>query len=275
MDYNFFVSLQKRIFVMCPVINMFGFEIQSYALVALVGFVLTALLAVRLGKARDINSYISLWATLVSGVGIFAGGHLLFAITNIKEIVVLAQNGNLSLDGLLPFISGMVFYGGFFGALIAVFIYCKINKDVSKKDIFDIFAVSVPLFHFFGRIGCFFAGCCYGVESDFGIATYINTSPLHYGISRFPVQLLEAFLNLLIFILLILLYKRKKLRGELILVYMSSYAPVRFVLEFFRGDEVRGFVFGLSTSQFISLLLLAFLCVYSIIKFIKKSSVRN
>lgn len=274
-DYNFFISLQKRIFVMCPVINIFGFEIQSYALAALAGFVLTALLAIRLGKARNINSYTSLWATLVSGVGIFAGGHLLFAITNIKEITALIQKGDLSFSGLLPFISGMVFYGGFFGALVALLIYCKLNKHVGRKDVFDIFAVSVPLFHAFGRVGCFFAGCCYGVESEFGIVTYINTAPAHYGISRFPVQLVEALFNLLIFALLILLYKRNKLHGNLILVYMSLYAHVRFVLEFFRGDEVRGFVLGFSTSQFISLLVLAFLCIYCIAKFIKKSSIRK
>lgn len=258
---------------MYPVINIFGLEIQSYSLFATAGYVITAFLTVYLGKLRGMHSYKSLWATLVSGVGIFAGGHLLFAVTNIKAIIGLFQNSSFNFTALLPYISGMVFYGGFSGAIVSLLVFCKLNKDVSRRDIFDIFAVSVPLFHTFGRIGCFFAGCCYGVESDFGITSYLNISPAHYGVSRFPVQLVEALFNLLIFALLILFFKRKKLYGKLILVYMSIYAPVRFVLEFFRGDAVRGFVFGFSTSQFISLLIIVFLCLYGVVKIIKKSSI--
>ena len=258
---------------MYPVLNIFGFEIQTYSLLSAIGFVLTALAAVYLGKLRNIHPYKSLWATLVSGVGIFIGGHLLFAVTNIKAIIKLCQSDRFNMDNLLSYISGMVFYGGFFGALVVLLIYCKFNKDVSRNDIFDIFAVSVPFFHAFGRVGCFFAGCCYGVECNFGITTYLNTSPTHYGISRFPVQLIEALVNLLIFMVLIILYKRKKLLGKLILIYMALYAPARFVLEIFRGDKVRGFVFSLSTSQFISLLIILFLLIYFATKFLKKSSI--
>lgn len=261
---------------MFPHINVFGFEIQTYSILAAVGFIVTALLAVSLGKKRDISPDKSLMATLVSAIGIFAGGHVLFALTNIESIASLAQRGELSFTSLLPYISGMVFYGGLFGAIIAVLIYTKINKGVSKADIFDIFAVSVPLFHAFGRVGCFFAGCCYGIESDFGFATYLNTSPAHYGISRFPVALFEALANILIFAFLLILFKRKKAHGKLTLIYLSLYAPVRFILEFFRGDAVRGFIFGLSTSQFISLLIIVALVMYCIlIKFIKKSSKAN
>lgn len=260
---------------MYPIINFFGFEIQSYALLALAGFAVTALTAVFLGRKRKIQLYKSLWATLVSGIGIFVGGHLLFALTNIKSIISTAYNGSLTLETLLPYISGMVFYGGFFGALVTLLIYSKLDKDVDRKDIFDIFAVSAPLFHTFGRVGCFFAGCCYGVESDFGITTYLNTSAVHYGISRFPVQLVEALVNLIVFALLFSLFKRKLLYGRLVFLYMFIYAFARFVLEFFRGDNIRGFVLGFSTSQFISLLILAFLCIYCIVKLIKKSSVRK
>lgn len=260
---------------MYPIINIFGFEIQSYSLIAAIGFVVTAVVAVRLGRCRSISAEKTLMATLVSAFGIFVGGHILFALTNIKSIIKLISQDDLTVNSVLPYISGMVFYGGLFGAVIAVLIYTAVNKDVGKNNVFDIFAVSVPLFHTFGRIGCFFAGCCYGVECDFGLAAYLNTSPTHYGVKRFPVSLAEAGVNLLIFAVLLLLFKRNKLKGKLIFIYLLTYASARFVLEFFRGDSIRGFIFGFSTSQFISLLIITVLVLYFLFLYIKKRSKQN
>ena len=257
---------------MYPIINIFGFEVQTYSVLAALGFVLTAMLAVKLGKLKNISAEKSLMATLVSAFGVFVGGYILFALTNIKSIVNVISESGFSLADLMPYISGMVFYGGLIGAIIVLFVYTAVSKDVKRQDVFDVFAVTAPFFHIFGRVGCFFAGCCYGVESEFGIITYNNTSPTHYGVSRFPVALLEAFVNLLIFVLLLYLFKRNKLGGKLIFVYLLVYAPARFVLEFFRGDNIRGFVFGLSTSQFISILIIAFVCVYSLVLYFKKKS---
>ena len=256
---------------MYPLINIFGFEIQTYSVMAVIGFVLTAVLALNLGKRRNIPTEKSLMVTFVSAFGIFLGGHLLFALTNLQNIVKLISSGNFSFSALMPYISGMVFYGGLFGAVVAVFLYTAKNKDVKRSDVFDVFAVSVPFFHIFGRIGCFLAGCCYGVESDFGITTYLNTSATHYGVSRFPVALVEAFINLLIFILIVSFFKRNKLKGKLVFIYLIIYAPARFALEFLRGDIIRGFIFGLSTSQFISLLIISFICIYFLF-YIKKKS---
>lgn len=257
---------------MYPLINIFGFEIQTYSVMAVIGFVLTAVLALNLGKRRNIPTEKSLMVTFVSVFGIFLGGHFLFALTNLQNIVKLISSGNFSFSTLMPYISGMVFYGGLFGAVVAVFLYTAKNKDVKRSDVFDVFAVSVPFFHIFGRIGCFLAGCCYGVESDFGITTYLNTSATHYGVSRFPVALVEAFINLLIFILIVSFFKRNKLKGKLVFIYLIIYAPARFALEFFRGDIIRGFIFGLSTSQFISLLIISFICIYFLVLYIKKKS---
>ncbi len=260
---------------MFPHINIFGLQIQTYSLLAAIGLMVTAFVAISLGNYRNIKPDKSLVAVLAAVAGIFIGGHILFALTNMKEISSLVSKGEFSVSSVMPYVSGMVFYGGLFGAIAAVLIYTNVNKEMSKADVFDVFAVSVPLFHAFGRVGCFFAGCCYGVESEFGIVTYLNNSPTHYGVSRFPVALFEAFVNLLLFTLLLYLFKNKKLSGKLVFLYLGIYAIARFVLEFFRGDEVRGFVLGLSTSQLISLLILLFLGAWLIFKFIKKSSKRN
>lgn len=257
---------------MLPYISVFGFELQTYGIFAVLGFGVTAFLAVFLSKMRKDPSEQVLSAMLVSVGGAFLGGHFLFSLTNIKEIARLVSQGKANADSLSPFINGMVFYGGLFGAIAALLIYTKISTASPKSDLFDIFAVSVPLFHAFGRVGCFFAGCCYGIESEFGVAAYLNKSAVHYGVSRFPVQLVEALFNAFIFILLYLLFKKNSAKGKLLMIYLWLYAPVRFVLEFFRGDEVRGFLWGFSTSQIISLLIILFLIIHLSVKIIKKSS---
>jgi phosphatidylglycerol:prolipoprotein diacylglycerol transferase len=114
---------------------------------------------------------------------------------------------------------------------------------------------SVPLAHAFGRLGCFFAGCCYGVPSAFGLE--FNASELApHGVKLLPVQLIEAGCNLLLFVLLLVLSRFCRRRGLLTGTYLAAYAVMRFVLEFFRYDAERGVFWGLSTSQWISLLLL-------------------
>ena len=104
------------------------------------------------------------------------------------------------------------------------------------RSVMELSAPSIPLFHFFGRLGCFTAGCC-------------------YGIGGFPVQLVEAAINLMIFAVIILVQNQDKLRGKTFCLYLLLYTSVRFVLEFYRGDPERGFIGPLSVSQWISALL--------------------
>lgn len=90
------------------------------------------------------------------------------------------------------------------------------------------------------------------------------------GVNRFPIQLVESFYNLLLFIFIYILYKKNKLKGNLIYLYLSLYAIARFIIEFFRGDSYRGFLFGISTSQIISILIIIFVIANIIIKRFKK-----
>ncbi len=257
---------------MFPSFDVFGLEIQTYSILSAIGFFVVAFLAVSLGKKRNIPTDKTLVMMIVSAVGLFLGGHFLFALTNIKGIALLSQSGELNLKALMPYVGGMVFYGGLIGAAVALMIYVKVETSVLKGDAFDVFAVSVPLFHAFGRVGCFLAGCCYGIESDFGFVTEYNNAPAHFGVVRFPVQLFEAFGNLVIFAFLLIFFKRNMFKSKLFALYLGIYAPMRFVLEFFRGDKIRGFVFGLSTSQLISLMIILALLVYIVICFIRKVS---
>lgn len=246
---------------MYPYFNIFGRLIGSYALCATIGFLVCGLLAWRLGKRKNIVFEDLLLAMVAMVVGLLAGGHILYGITNIGGIIdVLSKASDFgfvgTLKNLVPMFSGSVFYGGFIGGTIAILIYTKFSKSIGRSDLIDIWAVLTPLFHFFGRLGCFFGGCCYGIESHFGFTVNGNTLvPDINGVKRFPVALLEAAFNLAIFFILLYLTNRHKAEGKRLFIYMLLYSPVRFSVEFLRGDEIRGFLFGLSTSQWISIAL--------------------
>ena len=108
-------------------------------------------------------------------------------------------------------------------------------------------ALLVPLFHGFARIGCYFGRCCYGIEMS-------GAAFSHFFEHRLPVQLMEAGFNFLLFVALLLLYfYKKQSRGKLVRGYLLSYAIFRFIIEFFRGDALRGGFGPLSFSQWVSL----------------------
>lgn len=248
---------------MFPYFEVFGRQIGSYSICAIVGLLLCGVVACRLAMRFKIAYEDIILLIVVIGVSLLIGGHILFGITNTNKLIALFQNASsYSLKQILIYLGmcfgGMVYYGGFIGACVGLLIYTKYSKVVERSVAFDLYAVSVPLFHVFGRIGCFFSGCCYGMESSFGFVVHGNdVVPEINDVRRLPVPLIEAACNLLIFLLLLRMFLKGKENGKMIFWYMLVYPVVRFTLEFFRGDAVRGFLFGLSTSQWISIGLFA------------------
>jgi len=167
----------------------------------------------------------------------------------------------LSLDFLR---SGGVFYGGLLGAVLAGYFLMKRYKLPWWKTA-DACAPGIAVANFFGRQGCFAAGCCWGkpttlpwgvkfTEKGHEITGVPIDAYLH------PTQLYESFAMLLVFFFLLWLHKRKRFDGQVILAYALLYSIIRFAIEFVR-DDPRGDVFGLtsltglSTSQLISLVI--------------------
>ncbi len=144
---------------------------------------------------------------------------------------------------------GLIFYGGFIGALIAGLIVLKLRKDPLVETL-DFFISALPLGHAFGRIGCLLRGCCYGKATDFVCSIHLYNET----IARHPTQLYEALGNFLIYIILTFLFIRKKSSGLVTACYMMLYGSLRFLNEFLRGDERERFL-SLSIAQWISLLL--------------------
>jgi phosphatidylglycerol:prolipoprotein diacylglycerol transferase len=146
---------------------------------------------------------------------------------------------------------GLVFYGGFIAALITALAYIRFH-DLPLGRIADIAALALPLGHFFGRLGCFFAGCCYGATCELPWAVTFHDpqalAPLNTPIH--PTQLYSAFANLAIFGLLLVLQRRKRFEGHLFLLYVLFYGLFRSFIEIFRGDDRGAQLAGvLSVSQ--------------------------
>ena len=130
---------------------------------------------------------------------------------------------------------------------------------VTVKDLhaIDVLAMCIPLFHAIARIGCFLAGCCYGIESDiFSISYTILENGIIDTANRIPVQLIESIFNIGVFIYLLSLLRMENWKNKnLLFRYIILYSCGRFLLEFIRGDTVRGLIHGVSFSQMISILI--------------------
>ncbi|MBQ6153901.1 MAG: prolipoprotein diacylglyceryl transferase [Ruminococcus sp.] len=249
---------------MFPSFELFDREIGMYGICVAVGLVLCGFVGTILAKKFGyvFEDFIIVFIAAIVGLFIFA--HIVYALTNIPLIILAFKHiGKLWFKNFITLIGqavgGMVFYGGFIGGYLGIVIYTHFIKTMKREHILDVYAVLIPLFHTFGRIGCFLAGCCYGIESEFGFTVYDNhLNPSINGVNRLPIQLIEAGCNLMIFLIILFLFKKSIMNDRLIYVYMLIYPPIRFVLEFFRGDEIRGIYLGLSTSQWISICLVIF-----------------
>lgn len=139
---------------------------------------------------------------------------------------------------------GFVFYGGLIFGILFLILFQYFNR--LSIDFYNTLIPALCFGHAIGRIGCFLAGCCYGIATDSFIGVHMH------GVERIPVQIFESIA--LIFLGFIF---QKKIRDRyLLLMYLGAYSLVRFCLEFMRGDKIRGvWVYHMSTSQIISLVI--------------------
>lgn len=242
---------------------------SPYSFCVMAGLIVCVLLVYFYAEGHKLSGYKMLLLHTVPLIGLFIGMHVLYALTQPQKLVKLfADIGSYPSfkDFLMRFgevFGGAVFYGGLLGGLLTAAIVYK--KQKLTPEYADVGACAIPLFHFFGRIGCFLTGCCYGVECSFGFVYKYAVDSAANGVRRFPVQLLEAGFNLFLFFLLFSLLKKGRLRGRLLRLYLLLYPAFRFADEFLRGDVIRGRLWIFSTSQWISLIILVCVITYSLI----------
>ena len=234
-----------------------SFPINTYGVFLAIAFLCAILVAVRLatrdGLPRERIYDLSLWMLL----GGLIGSKILMLFTEPEYRDHPLQL--LSLDFLR---SGGVFYGGLIGAVLTGYFLMKRYKLPWWKTA-DACAPGIAIGNFFGRQGCFAAGCCWGKPTS--LQWGVKFTELGHQITGVPTdvylhptQLYESFAMLIVFFFLLWMHKRKRFSGQVILLYALLYSVVRFAIEFVR-DDPRGDIFGLttltglSTSQMISL----------------------
>lgn len=219
--------------------------LPSYMVMALIGgFFAVCFIFSRIDKYEILfTDFIKMF--LLCMIGGVVGSKVLFAITQIPWLIKHFSIENMIL--LIPQ-SGFVFYGGLFGVIFTLMFLTRNDADMRKK-VFEISVPAMPLFHAFGRIGCFLAGCCYGKK----LSTPIVIGTIEFA--RIPVQIIESMAEFILFIVLFILSKKNR-DIDLLRIYLVIYAVIRFADEFLRGDKIRGIYGGVSTAQWISLIIL-------------------
>lgn len=236
-------------------LEIFGKKVGGYGLFIAIGvtFVILYLKFQKYYKEMDFDASIMAFIYAFLGAGI--GAKVLYWVTDPKSFFILF-NSNVEFMKRFKysFASGLVFLGGLIGAGIGIYIFLKLYKKMDALMVFDLFAISITILHMFGRMGCFMAGCCYGTETVcwFGVS-FPQGSLAPYGVKLIPTQLLGVFGNLFMFIMLIILSRKNKKPGILFALYLVMYSVGRFIIEFFRGDELRGVYGFLSTSQWLTI----------------------
>lgn len=238
---------------MYPYFKIFGFNIPGYSVMLISGLVLANIIGFYYAeKDKNIDENDLIICEAYIGLGAIIGSKLLY-LWVIRNEIDLGRVFDLNyFNSLMK--GGFVFYGGLIGGLIFFVMGCFIHKiDVSYY--LNKFLFLIPFVHSFGRMGCFMAGCCYGIKYE-GIfaVTFPENSFAPAGVKLFPVQLTEAIL-LLVISFVLFLYQRNKKGNMAISLYFAVYGIVRFLLEFLRYDEIRGRWLYFSTSQWISIVL--------------------
>lgn len=233
---------------MYPYLNLgHGILISLYNLFIGIGIIFGLLYlerSIRLRKIKfltDRNIYFSLIASILLG----------FLGAKIFDLIFLGKA--ISLHNLYS--GGITFMGG---VMTSAIIFLLINFLLKTNNLFalNLLSPSLILAHFFGRIGCFLGGCCYGKPTTFFLGVKYPSESLtsiHLGNQTYshPTQLYEAIF-LIIFFMLIEKYCSFQNK---ISVYLIGYGIFRFFLEFLRFDD-RGEILNgvLSPSQIISCL---------------------
>ena len=233
-----------------------SFPINTYGVFLALAFLCAILIAVKLaardGLPKEKIYDLCLWMLLASLVG----SKLLMLFTEPEY-----RDHPLQLISLDFLRSGGVFYGGFIAAVLTGYFLMK-RYNLPWWKTADACAPGIAIGSFFGRQGCFAAGCCWGKPTN--LPWGVKFTELGHQITGVPTdsylhptQLYESFAMFAVFLFLLWLHKRKRFSGQVILAYALLYSIIRFAIEFVR-DDPRGDILGLttltglSTSQLIS-----------------------
>lgn len=232
-----------------------NFFLPTYGLLVALAFLTALMLTGRLAHHAGLDREAVLNVGIYSALAGIIGAKLLMILLDLNTFLANPRE-ILSLSTLQ---AGGVFYGGLLAALVTAFLYMR-RKRLPVLATLDVFAPGLALGHAIGRLGCFAAGCCWGLETRLPWAVKFTDpranrlvgvpleTPLH------PTQLYESLAELVIFAVLFRFFKKPHRDGAVISLYLILYSAARFLVEFVRAHEQPNPFGGpLSNAQWISL----------------------
>ena len=242
-----------------------GFYLPTYGVLVALAFLAGLTVAARLGRRAGLDYDAVLNLGIYCALAAIVGAKLMMFLVDVPYY--LEHPGEIfSLSSLQ---AGGVFYGGLIAALLVAWWYMRKTK-LPPLATADAFAPGIALGHGIGRLGCFSAGCCWGVPTHLPwavkftnpVANQLVGVPLN--IALHPTQLYESFAEFVIFAILWRRYGKPHAPGAVLSLYLMLYGTVRFLVEFVRFHEQGNLFNGpLDTSQYISLLLVGLGAAYT------------
>lgn len=250
---------------MIPVLIRIGpLSLHSYGLLMAIGMALGLWFMFIQAKKQGLDSVKLVDAAFYTILISLIGAKLILLLSNFSyytrypgELLSLARSGGVFQGGLA------------FGVVFALWYFRR--KRIPTWRAADIIGPALALGHGFGRIGCFTAGCCFGRECavPWGVAFAseyahnLTGIPLHTLLH--PVQLYEAALNFMNFLILFVVLRKKAFHGQVFALYIINYSIIRYFTEFFRGDHEEKVFLIHGSSPYLSFSYPQLFCIFGII----------
>ena len=232
--------------------NIGPLTLHTYGLFVALGFIAGILVTIRLGKSIGITSNNVMDMGFVIILSGLIGSRLVYILINLQDFIAHPLNIIKIWEG------GLVFSGGLVAVIIVMLLYVR-HHGYNILTVGDLWAPAAAIGQAIGRIGCFFAGCCYGRLTDvpWGIVFTDPKCIAPRDIPLHPTQLYSSFSSFIIFIILLLIHSKKKFDGQVFIWFLILHSTARLILERFRGDP-RGIILtdNMTMTQFIAIIIL-------------------
>lgn len=227
-------------------------NIPIYSIFIIMSLLINCVVIFILGKKQKTDKNIILCSLVYEIIGIIIGAKILNLI-QVKE--------NTSF-----YYAGFSAYGGVIGGILALVVFCKIYK-ISILKLLNLYIPVLPLLYSISKLGCFFSGCCYGIEYiGVGNIVYDAATEAPIKVNLFPVQILESFMNFIIFIYVLYEYNENIENTKIIQKVFILCGISKFLLEFLRYSWA-GYI---SSTQYISIIFIVIGLIIMIINIEKK-----
>ena len=228
-------------------IELGRFRLPAYGVFVTIGFMLAVYLAARRAPSEGIDGKdiydLAFWVLL----GGIVGARLYYVVQHWSYF------SSRPWEALFVWKGGLAIMGGILSGALAGVAFCR-RRGLDTVITFDVVAWVLPLAQAIGRIGCLFAGCCYGkpCRLPWAIVFKDPNSLGPVGVPLHPTEVYHMLSNLLVFGILTYMYPRKRFKGQILSTYLMLYPVGRFLVEFYRGDN-RGYWGPLSIPQWLSI----------------------